>query len=173
MVAFQSHPGLGGFKMLSKTSELAVQTLVFLCLAEDQDYIPPARIAEAIGASPSYTTKVTSLLVRAGILKAQRGARGGVQLGRSPVAITLLDTVEACQGRILGDYCAEYDNLDVVCSYHRAMHELHGAITSVLRRWTVADLIKQPCAHKSILDQVNCKMKWSANPSRLKSTQDK
>jgi len=159
--------------MLSKTSELAVQTLIFLCLADDHDYIPPARIADAIGASPSYTTKVTSLLVRAGILKAQRGARGGVQLGRNPGAITLLDTVEACQGKILGDYCAEYDDLEVVCSYHRAMHELHGAITSVLARWTLADLVKQPCAHKSVLDQVDCKMKWSARLNQLNSAQDK
>ena len=146
--------------MLSKTSELAIQSLVFMLLVESDECISPGRIAEATGASPTYTAKVTALLVRAGILKAQRGARGGVQLGREPGSISLMDIVEACQGKILGDFCQEHDDMTVVCSYHEAMNDLHNAIVGVLKRWTLADMITRPCPHKSIRDSVACKLKW-------------
>ena len=101
------------------------------------------------------------MLVRAGILRAQRGAHGGVHLERDGSTISLLEIVEACQGKILGDYCAPYDDMTVVCSYHEAMNELHECITGVLSRWTLDDMTKRACPHESIRDAVPCKMKWT------------
>ena len=154
--------------MLSKTSELAIQSLMFLMLSGEKGYVSPNRIAEAIGASPTYTAKVTAHLVRAGILRAQRGAKGGVQLEVTPEQVTLREIVEACQGRVLGDYCTPYDDMSVVCSFHEAMNELHLAIMQVLNKWTLADLAERPCPHKSIFDAVQCKMKWSAEIIKAK-----
>lgn len=147
--------------MLSKTSELAIQALVYLAIGDSEDHVSPVRIAGAIGASPTYTAKVTALLVRAGILRAMRGAKGGVQLERQPADISLIEIVEACQGRILGDYCTPHDDMSVVCSFHEAMNELHQAIIGVLGKWTLAGLLERTCPGESIRDLVPCKMKWS------------
>lgn len=147
--------------MLTQTSETAFRALVFLMVCKTGDPVPPARIAEHIGASPSYTAKVTAALVRAGILRAHRGMKGGVTLARSPEEVTLLDVAEACQGRILGDFCQDFDRLDLVCAYHRAMAELHEAIISTLKRWTLADLAKDPLPAPEIRDTVPCRMHFS------------
>jgi len=149
--------------MLSKTSELALQSLVYLVISDEEGFVAPSRIAEAIGASPTYTAKVTALLVRAGILRAQRGAKGGVQLEREPASVSLLEIVEACQGRILGDFCTPYDDMAKVCSFHEAMNELHLAIKQVLNAWSLKDMTSRPCPHKSLIDSVACKMKWTAD----------
>lgn len=146
--------------MISKTSELGVYITLFLAIREESTLVTPKTLAKAIGGSQSYISKVAGHLVKAGILRSQRGTHGGVTLNHEPADITLLSIIEACQGVILPDYCAHTDLLDKVCSYHVAMHELHQALTGVLRKWTLQNLLKQPCSKDSISDQADCRMGW-------------
>ncbi len=142
--------------MLTETSKTAIQALVFIAQEGGDDPCPPATIAQSLGASPSYVAKIDTLLVKAGILKTFRGVRGGVKLGRPLDTITLLDVVEACQGKVLGDYCEEYDKLEEVCGFHVAMHELQGAIVASLEKWTLTDLLARPAPVNEAIS--NCRM---------------
>jgi len=151
----------GQSAMLTQTSETALRALVFLMVNKTEEPVPPARIAQHIGASPSYTAKVTAALVRAGILRAHRGMKGGVTLNQLPEQVSLLDVVEACQGKILGDFCQGFDRLELVCAYHRAMAELHEAIIATLKRWTLADLAKAPLPAEEIRDGVPCRIHFT------------
>jgi Rrf2 family protein len=157
--------------MLSRTAELGVQIMLYVVLKGEGAPVPPRQMAELLEASPTYTAKVANMLVKAGVLRAQRGARGGVFLDREPGAITLLEIVEACQGKVLADYCAPYDDLAKVCAFHRAMADLHRGVTDVLQRWTLADIAAKPCPDKSIAGTVDCRLKWCrklARPARSK-----
>ena len=146
--------------MLTQTAELGIQLMLYLALRNGSDPVPPRVIAAKAGASPTYTAKVTGQLVKAGLLRAQRGAHGGVVLARDPAQINLLEIVEACQGVILGDYCQPYDDLAATCAYHQAMAELHAALTSVLSSWTLAMIAARPCPHESLRPLVQCKLGW-------------
>lgn len=130
--------------MLTKTSLLALRSLLWLTQHGGESSFSPRRIAEALGASPTYLAKVLRLLVKVGILRAERGVKGGVRLNRLPGQITLLAIVEACQGALLGDYCEPGCDLGEVCSFHQAAEELHHAVTGVLSRWTLAQLVERP-----------------------------
>jgi len=147
--------------MLNLTSELGIQILVYLALKGEDEPIAPRQIAEHLGASPTYLSKIAGTLAKAGILRAVRGVKGGVVLARKPEKITLFEIVEACQGKVLGDYCEPLGDLTLVCSFHEAMHRLHEAILGVLNNWTLADLIKRPCPNEKIRKKVKCKMGWS------------
>lgn len=83
-------------------------------------------------------------MVKAGILEAEKGVKGGVRLRKPAAEITLLEVVEACQGTIVGDYCKSSRQEASYCNFHRAARELHVAITGVLVRWSVADLLAKP-----------------------------
>ncbi len=144
--------------MLTQTSETALRALLYLLVNKAEEPVPPSRIAQHIDASPSYTAKVTTALVKADILRAHRGVKGGVTLSRPPEKITLLEIVEACQGKVLGDFCQDFDRMDLVCEFHRAMAELHQAIITTLNGWTLADLAKQPLPAAEIRDSVHCRM---------------
>ena len=144
--------------MLTQTSETALRALLYLLVNKAEEPVPPSRIAQHIDASPSYTAKVTTALVKADILRAHRGVKGGVTLSRPPEKITLLEIVEACQGKVLGDFCQDFDRMDLVCGFHRAMAELHQAIITTLNGWTLADLAKQPLPAAEIRDSVHCRM---------------
>jgi Rrf2 family protein len=150
--------------MLTQTAELGIQLMLFLALHEGREPLPPRVMAGQAGASPTYTAKVTGQLVKAGLLRAQRGAHGGVVLARDPAQITLLEIVEACQGVILADYCQPYADLTQTCAYHEAMAELHSALTGVLSRWTLALVAARPCPHEALRPLVQCKLGWLTPP---------
>ncbi|MGC8741840.1 MAG: RrF2 family transcriptional regulator [Candidatus Sumerlaeaceae bacterium] len=133
--------------MLSQTSILAIRIAILLTQHSDEaDFVRPETLAETLGASPTYTAKVLSALVRAGICESRRGARGGVRLALSPRRVRMLDLVEAAQGALVGDFCEEVPaaRLAHACAFHRACAELHQAMVKVLQRWTLAELAAQP-----------------------------
>lgn len=144
--------------MLTKTSQSAVKALVFMVLEGSAEPVSPRQMADSIGESPSYMAKITQMLVKAGILRAYRGVSGGVTLLRDPKLVTLLDIVEACQGKILGNYCRDSDGMEEVCGYHQAMLELHQETTSVLSRWTLAELAARPAISSSFCEETSCHM---------------
>lgn len=127
--------------MLGKTSISAIRTLLLLAENRAAACQSPRRLAEALGESPTYLAKVMRHMVKARILEAERGAKGGVRLLQHPGDITLLSIVEACQGAIVGDYCRSLRPESAYCGFHRAAAELHEAITGVLGRWTLEDLL--------------------------------
>ena len=90
--------------MLTQTTITALQALLYLQLHDRGAPIAPGEVAQVLGASSAYLAKINTQLVKAGVLRAHRGTRGGVTFARSPGEIPLLEVVEACQGRILGDY---------------------------------------------------------------------
>lgn len=144
--------------MLTKTSINAVQALMYIAQRPNDTPVPPLEIAQHLGASATYLGKINTQLVKADLLKAHRGARGGVTLGQPPSAISLLAVVEACQGKVLGDYCAPHNDLSEVCAFHEAMHHLQQAILAVLSEWTLEMLLQRPGPAKRLLGKVNCHM---------------
>lgn len=132
--------------MLGKTSISAIRSLTFLAVQDPAVCWSPRRLAEVLDESPTYLAKVVRHLVKQGILEAEKGVKGGVRLVRRPEEVTLLAVVEACHGTIVGDYCRSDRPESLLCNFHRAALELHEAITGVLGRWTLADLLRNPAA---------------------------
>jgi Rrf2 family protein len=144
--------------MLTKTSLNAIQALIYVARQEGKVPVSPVAIAQQLGASPSYLGKINTQLVKAHLLEAHRGIKGGVTLVRPPASVTLLDIVEACQGKTLGDYCAPHDDLTEVCAFHEAMHGLKQAIIAALKKWTLQDLLDRPMPAKKLQGKVACRM---------------
>ena len=161
--------------MLTKTSITALRMLVYIAKGQNGNPVAPAEAAAALGASATYLSKTNTDLAKAGILMAHRGTKGGVTLARTPDQITLLDVVEACQGRILGDYCTPHDKLSQVCAFHHAMHELQAQIIATLSKWTLADMMRRPLPVEELRGKVQCRMDCDGPPGnqpRISSNAD-
>ncbi len=130
--------------MIGKTSLSAIRATVLLAQQPPGTCWSPRKLADALEDSPSYMAKVVRHLVKCGVFEAEKGAKGGVRLLRPPEKITVLTIVEACQGAIVGNFCKSDHSASTHCSFHRAALELHQAITGVLVRWTIADLMERP-----------------------------
>lgn len=134
--------------ILTKTTELGLQSILFLAQQRQGYLVNPQELAERLDESATYIAKVLRLLARAGLVRSHRGAAGGFELVRPKESLTLLDIVEACQGSIRGNYCAEVpvEQVPLMCGYHQAMHELKENCRSVLAKWTIAHILAQPMA---------------------------
>ena len=142
--------------MLTQTSVTAVRLLMQLEQGAAGEVASLRLIAEALAESPTYLVKIARHLVRAGILRAQRGQAGGVTLNRAPKEITLLAIVEACQGAIHGNFCQDLSDLSKSCALHQAGAELHQVIIKVLSGWTLADFCRHPCPAGKLRGTTRC-----------------
>jgi Rrf2 family protein len=164
--------------MFTKTTRSAIRLLAHLGIQGDPAPVSPRVLAKQLGESPTYLAKVARELTKAGILRSHRGVSGGVVLGADPRTITLLSVVEACQGAVLGDFCAQADDLPQTCAFHQACAELHSAIVNILSKWTLANFIQQPLPLGMLEKQVPCWLlptpnfagwRRTASPSRSRS----
>ena len=159
--------------MLTGTTELAIRALILLGLSGDAKPIPPRRLAETLGCSPTYLSKTLGHLVRSGILRSTHGAHGGVVIAREPGSITLLEIVEDCQGPVLGDYCRgiRADEVAMSCRFHRVMAELHGQVVRTLSSCTLADLLACPAPVSRGRKRPNfgCKIEFAGIEALLES----
>jgi Rrf2 family protein len=113
--------------------------------------LPGKALAEFHGVSESYLLKHLQALTGAGLLESVPGPKGGYRLARPPEQITLLDVVEAIEGREPAFRCTEIrqrgpsaldaDAYRRPCGIHAAMLRAEAAWRQSLRSQTVADLL--------------------------------
>ena len=115
---------------------------------------PSARdLAEFQGVSPSYVAKLFTQLEKAGLVVSAEGVRGGYRLARPAQDITVLDVVDAIEGRKPLFQCRDVRNRCVlfaesppkwatrgVCAIHAAMREAEAHMRLALKGQTLADL---------------------------------
>jgi Rrf2 family protein len=145
--------------MFSKTTITAIQALAYIALHSRENPVSHAELTKHINVSTSYLSKIMTLLTKARLLHASKGPSGGFTLGMPPEQITLLEIVETCEGKILGDYCKETDDIEHVCAFHQAMYEVRSSLTHTLRKWTIEKILQKPLPDENLLPLVDCKMK--------------
>jgi Rrf2 family protein len=130
--------------LLTKTTELGIQSLLYLAQKPAGYMLNPDEIAGHLGESPTYISKVLRLLAQGGLLRSRRGVAGGFEMQRSSDEITMLDIVELCQGTVPGNYCGRTGVNDVrhTCGYHQAMHDLRNSTRGALARWSLARILE-------------------------------
>ena len=84
---------------LTSKSEYAIHGLYYLTCKVPNEVTYVSEIAGDQNVSESYLAKVFQMLAREGLLVSFRGTSGGYALARPPEEITLMDVVEAVEGK--------------------------------------------------------------------------
>ncbi len=96
---------------LTRAGEYAIRGMVYLSQQQSTDALTLiADIARTQKVSSSFLAKVFQSLSRAGLVESQRGAAGGVALGRPAHEISLRDIVEAVEGPVALNVCLVSDD---------------------------------------------------------------
>jgi len=127
---------------LTRRGDYAVRAAVVLA-ATDAEQMTGGALAKATGVPRSYMSQVMGALVRAGLVANRRGRLGGYRLSRTPSEISLLDVVEAAEGRaglrtcvLRGGPCRRDGPCDVHVAFASAEHAAFEALAAV----TLGDL---------------------------------
>jgi Rrf2 family protein len=116
--------------------------------------LPGKALAELHGVSETYLLKHLQALTAAGLLESVPGPKGGYRLARPAQAISLLDLVQAIEGRDAAFRCTDIrargpaqptgqPRFATVCAINRAMLRAEVAWRESLATTTVADLAAQ------------------------------
>ncbi len=88
-------------RLVSEASSMALHALRLLM----EGPMTVDEMASRMGASRNHLAKVMMELRRRGIVRSRRGPRGGFELARDPGAISVLEVVEAVEGRFDASGC--------------------------------------------------------------------
>ena len=103
-------------------------------------------LAETTGLTLPTTRKVMKALSDAGLVQAQRGAKGGYRLARAASMISLRDVVEAFEGPIALTECTQdHHGCDITeqCSLADGWGGINQLLMQMLARVSLAD-VKDP-----------------------------
>ena len=115
---------------ITSKSPYAVRALCELALCGASVPIPIGELARRRDIPQQFLEGVFATLRRAGILKSQRGVKGGYLFARSPSDVTVLEVVELLEGELTASDALEGE----------IWHEALGALRDVLAKTTIAQL---------------------------------
>jgi len=98
---------------ISTKSEYGLRAMIDLALEFDKGHVLLRDISEKQDISFKYLGQLFLLLKNSGLIKGQRGAKGGYSLNRNPKDITLLEIFESLEGPLSLTQC---DTNDSCCS---------------------------------------------------------
>ena len=118
---------------LSSMADYAVVTMSAAARHCGMVRVSAAQLAEETGLPPATVQKLVSKLSAAGLLRASRGAGGGLKLARPAAAISLADIVEAVEGPIALTACVEQGRHDCGMESACAVRPHWGAVNAAMR----------------------------------------
>ena len=86
---------------ITSKSNYALKLLVDIAEHRESGFVPLADIAERQSISKKYLEQIVPMLIKGGLLRANRGNRGGYMLNVSPDKCSIGDILRATEGCVL------------------------------------------------------------------------
>ena len=132
--------------VITRATEYAVRAIIFLAQQPKDGIVLKKDICRTQEVTPAFLTKIFQPLIKAGIVNSQRGVGGGFLLAKDPSEVTMLDILEAEEGKLKLNHClvdADFCQRDAYCSAHEVWHDAQREMAEVLKRYSIADLVRQ------------------------------
>jgi Rrf2 family protein len=132
---------------LTRRGDYAVRVMFALSAVEPGAVLSARSLAAAMVIPARFVTAVLADLVRADLVVARPGRRGGYHLAQPAEQITLLQIIEAIEGDsrrtdcvLLDGACRTAGNGDGPCAVHRFFFAAQEALLNEMRGATLADM---------------------------------
>lgn len=132
---------------INQATDYAFRAVLFLAKQPVGKVVEAQQIAQREVVPMRFLLKIMPSLIKAGIVRSQRGVGGGYFLAREPKDITFLDVVVAIEGPIHINKCLEdpgYCNKNgaATCQVHRSLASIQEKLADELKRHNFADILK-------------------------------
>ena len=137
---------------ITRRCDYALRIMAAAYESGDSD-VSVAAISEQEDIPYAFARSIQHDLVKGGLIKTVRGARGGLALDCDPAQITLLEVLEAVQGPVSVSLCAvdaEYCKRRGGCSYNKLWMGADSLLNSYFDSITLKELMEQGGRHPVI-----------------------
>jgi len=95
---------------ITRQADYALRAAKYLAGLDPKQKTSTADIAKFMHIPPTFLAKILSQLVLAGVIRSERGAHGGVALAKPATEVSVLEVVEAIDGKITLSECTENEH---------------------------------------------------------------
>jgi Rrf2 family protein len=135
--------------MLTMKGKYGLKAMLHLARLSEGDLALATEIAEANTISKKFLDAILRELRVAGLVQTRKGRSGGYRLARAAASITVGEVLAVLDGPVVSIQCAApgdgprcYDcRHDAVCAVRLTMRDVRDAVTSVLDRRSLADVV--------------------------------
>ncbi|MCE1245174.1 MAG: Rrf2 family transcriptional regulator [Firmicutes bacterium] len=131
---------------ITRAGDYGIQGMLYLASLPEGKEAYIKEIAQARDIPVSFLAKIFQSLSRAGLVRSQRGAKGGFVLAKPAKEITLLDILQAIEGAIALNLCMEGENTcykSVQCPVHPVLKEAQNELAKTLGRHNLEELVSK------------------------------
>ncbi len=131
---------------LSTRGKYGARALLDIALHYDGNPVLLKDIARRQDISAQYLEQLMSPLIKAGLVRSIRGARGGVTLAKPPEEIKLSQVIQIMEGSIALVECVDDPKIcprSDFCVTRDVWEEMKRAMTQVLESTTLQDLVER------------------------------
>lgn len=130
---------------LTHYSDLGMRLLMYLALNKDK-VVTIQEVSDRFAISKNHLVKISYQLTKSGLIESLRGRNGGVRLARAPEEIDVEEALRATEDNFDLVECFGPDKhrcvISEVCKLSGVLDKASAAFFSVLRQFTLADLVK-------------------------------
>ncbi|MHB1166996.1 MAG: RrF2 family transcriptional regulator [Carboxydocellales bacterium] len=132
---------------INQATDYAFRAVLFLSKQPPGMLVEAQTIAKQEVIPMRFLLKLMPSLIKAGLIKSQRGVGGGYSLAKSPQEITLYDVLEAMEGpvhlnRCLENYGSCSKNGAPACRIHQTLANVQSQLVLELQKHNFGDLLK-------------------------------
>lgn len=144
--------------MLSATCKYGIRAVLFIASRQEQETNTRLKeIVDKLKVPQPYLAKILQTLARKKILHSSKGPHGGFSLMIPPAKLTLMDLIEALDGRDFFDRCyvtgekCNFDEPDKgLCILHNGLREEKIRLERFFSSKSIEDLLKQLNSDQSV-----------------------
>jgi Rrf2 family protein len=130
---------------ITMKTDYATRAVLALALAEKNEPLKIAEIAERTAIPVSFLEQIMGQLRGAGIVRSERGPTGGYRLNHSPEEITMDRVVRVFQGQLAPIACATRSSpepcaMEIACPLQEIWQDVRDATISALENVSFSDL---------------------------------
>ncbi|MDC0762029.1 MULTISPECIES: RrF2 family transcriptional regulator [Brevibacillus] len=130
----------------SQATDYALHAMLYLVAETPDKPVSVQLLAEKLGVSQTYLSKMLTKLVKAGLIHSVSGANGGYKLKRNQDDISFLDVIQAIEGTTSLFECSFHH--DSACLIQQVVADAEQQMMQTLKSKKIADLVahipKQP-----------------------------
>ncbi|WP_313641362.1 Rrf2 family transcriptional regulator [Paenibacillus sp. FSL K6-0276] len=124
----------------SQATDYALHAMLYLVTAASDKPVGVQLLAEKLGVSQTYLSKMMTKLVKAGLIQSAPGANGGYRLRRKSEDISFLDIIHAIEGTASLFECSLDHGSE--CLIQQVVIDAERQMEQYLENKKIADLAK-------------------------------
>ncbi|MBR3043033.1 MAG: Rrf2 family transcriptional regulator [Oscillospiraceae bacterium] len=130
---------------ISTKGRYALRMLIELATHQEDGFVSLKDISERQGISKKYLEQIVPMLNKSGILRTNRGNKGGYMLAKPANECSVGEVLRATEGSLAPVSCLEYEQNDCpraeICATLYVWQGLEKAVNDYLNSVTVQDII--------------------------------